>query len=178
MGDIWPYGPPRYTSDAAISQRLAYVGFSAAQVAIMRAIAHAEGGLDLTVINDTPSTGDYSVGTFQINYYGYLYASRVAEFGTPRYLCTSGLNAQCYAARRIFQQQGFRAWSTYTSGSYKKYLHGGGGGGGKPPPPAKPPPHNILPPTEDYSPTIKSATGRVQGIGDQFKAGVNALSRL
>jgi hypothetical protein len=178
MGDIWPYGPPRYTSDAAVRQRLGVVGFRGQDVNIGLAIAHAEGGLDLSVINDTPATGDYSVGTWQINYYGSLYAGRAAEFGTPRYLVTSGLNAQAYACRRVFLQQGWHAWSTYTSGAYRKYLHGGapgGSGGGKPPPP---PGHKILPPTEDYSPAIHAATGHVQGLGDSWKSVVTALQHL
>lgn len=178
MGDVWPYGPPRHTSRAAIVQRLGVVGFKGADLDIGAAIAEAEGGFDLAVVNDTPATGDYSVGTFQINYYGGLYAERVHEFGTPKYLVTNGLNAQVYAARRVFLQQGWRAWSTYSSGEYKKYLHGGAPAPGKPPPPAKPPDHKVLPPTEDYSPAIRATTVHLHGVGDQFKAGVIVLSRL
>jgi Lysozyme like domain len=35
------------------------------------------------LVNDTPATGDYSVGLFQINYYGNLLQSRTAQFGDP-----------------------------------------------------------------------------------------------
>lgn len=177
MGDIWPYGPPRHTTTALVRARLAVVGFTGADIDIGQAIAHAEGGLDLAVINDTPATGDYSVGTWQINYYGSLYAERVHEFGTPQYLVVHGLDPQAYACRRIFLQQGWRAWSTYTSGAYRKYLGSKGstspGGGG-----GAPPSHKILPPTEDYSPTIRAATNHVQSLGDTFHAGALVLSRL
>lgn len=177
MGDIWPYGPPRHTTTALVMARLAVVGFRGVDIDIGQAIAHAEGGLDLAVVNDTPATGDYSVGTFQINYYGSLYAERVHEFGTPQYMVVHGLDPQVYAARRLWLQSGWRPWSTYTSGAYRRYLTGKTTVPGGTPPP-KPPPHDILPPTEDYSPTIVAATNHVQSLGDSFHAAALVLSRL
>lgn len=113
------------------------LGQTQQDAAVYAAIAEAEAGFDLTVLNNTPSTGDYSVGTFQINYFGSLYASRAARFGTPQQLATGGLTKQCLAAV-VIGQGGFTPWSTYTSGAYLQYLHGaappgGGGGGGAPP---------------------------------------------
>lgn len=35
------------------------------------------------IVNDTPETGDYSIGLWQINYYGGLYDAQVARFGSP-----------------------------------------------------------------------------------------------
>jgi hypothetical protein len=35
------------------------------------------------LVNDTPATGDYSVGLWQINYYGGLLTMRSAQFGSP-----------------------------------------------------------------------------------------------
>jgi hypothetical protein len=178
VGDIWPYGRPRFITFAQAVARLRYVGFTAAQADVGAAIGTAESSRDLSVINDTPSTGDYSVGVWQINYYGSLYAERVREFGTPQYMVTKGLNAQAYACRRVFLQQGWSAWSTYNDGAYRKYLQGGGGGSAPPPGGGKPPGHGILPPTEDYSGTIRSATVHVHALGDSFQAGALALSRL
>lgn len=94
--------------------------------AIMAAIAQAESALDLSVINDTPGTGDYSVGAWQINYYAGLYASRAAQFGTPCQLVRGGLGPQARAALAIQGGPGgYNNWTTYTSGAYLKYLHGG-----------------------------------------------------
>lgn len=139
MGDIWPYGPPNHTTWQAVYNE-AFLWFPVASVAAtFAAIAGAEtgGSYDLAVINDTPSTGDYSVGTLQINYFGSLYASRAAAYGTPQQLVQGGLSRQFVAAMGIYHGQGFGAWSTYRSGAYLAYLHGnapatGGGAGGQP----------------------------------------------
>lgn len=140
MGDIWPYGPAKYVSFAATEAALRTAGFSAANANIGAAIGTAESSRDLTVINDTPSTGDYSVGVWQINYYGSLYASRARDFGTPKQLVTGGIGGQAHAARSVFDGAGgWTPWSTYNSGAYRQYLQGGGGGGsGTPPGPPEP----------------------------------------
>lgn len=131
MGDIWPYGPPVYTSWQAIDSWFEDNGFSVTDSAIFAAIGEAEASFDLSVINDTPSTGDYSVGTFQINYYGSLAAERTRLFGTPQQLIAGGLNAQAEAAHYLWSGAGgWTPWSTYNSGAYLAYTHGQGGGGG------------------------------------------------
>ena len=92
---------------------------------IMQAIAQAESALDLSVINDTPSTGDYSVGAWQVNYYDGLYASRAAQFGTPCQLVRGGLGPQARAALAIQGGGGgYNNWTTYTHGVYRQFLHG------------------------------------------------------
>jgi hypothetical protein len=116
----------------------AYTWYANSSIAAtFAAIASAESGLDYTVVNNTPSTGDLSVGLFQINYYGSLYAGRAAAYGTPLQLVQGGLSRQFVAARGIYQGQGLRAWSTYSSGAYLAYLHGytpagGASSGGQP----------------------------------------------
>lgn len=124
MGDIWPYGPPRYVTWDQARKAAENAGFSQDDAAVMAAIGTAESSLDLSVVNDTPSTGDYSVGVWQINYYGSLWAGRRKEFGKPGHLVRAGLQAQANAAFTIWIEQFFNAWSTYNSGAYKKYLHG------------------------------------------------------
>jgi hypothetical protein len=137
MGDIWPYGAPAYeTWQDCYNEALLW--FSDPSVAAtFAAIASAESGLDYTVINDTVATGDYSVGLWQINYFGSLYASRAAAYGTPQQLIEGGLTRQFYAAMGVYHSQGFGAWSTYNSGEYLADLHGyapagGGNTGGQP----------------------------------------------
>lgn len=137
MGDTWPYGPPAYvTWQAAYNE--AFTWFANSSIAAtFAAIASAESGLDYTVVNNTPSTGDLSVGLWQINYYAGLYASRAAEFGTPQQLVQGGLSRQFVAARALYAASGFTPWSTYNNGAYRNYLHGfsppsGGNVGGTP----------------------------------------------
>jgi hypothetical protein len=64
------------------------------------AIAMAESGGNTVSLNNTPSTGDYSVGLWQINYYGSLGPSRTAEYGAPGTL-QSDPNAQAKAAIQL-----------------------------------------------------------------------------
>ena len=127
MPDIYPYGPPLFLDWNTVFNYLQHSGANTTVAAILTAIGVAESSLDVTVINDTPSTGDYSVGIWQINYYGSDYAPRVAEFGTPEQLILGGLAAQARAALTIANQSGFTPWSTYNNGSYAQYLHGYGG---------------------------------------------------
>lgn len=137
MGDTWPYGPPAHNTWQQVYDE-AFTWFADQSIAAtFAAIGSAESGLDWRVINDTPATGDYSVGDFQINYFGSLYADRAAAYGTPQQLVEGGLSRQFYAARGVYHDQGFGAWTTYTSGAYRQYLNGyspagGGNTGGQP----------------------------------------------
>lgn len=124
MGDIWPYGPPNHTNYATVLEAFIRARFTNAQAQIFAGIAGAEAGYDLAVVNNTPSTGDYSVGTFQINYFDGLYAGRAAAYGTPQQLVQGGLNAQVAAAIGVWRSQGFNAWSTYRSGAWQRFASG------------------------------------------------------
>jgi hypothetical protein len=129
MGDIWPYGGPRYTTYARIVRELRGLGMSSADANTGAAVADYESSFDWMVVNDTPATGDYSVGLFQINYYDGLRPGRVAAFGTPAHLARSGVAGQCRACWTLWQQSGWSPWAEVASGAYLPYLQGGGGGG-------------------------------------------------
>jgi hypothetical protein len=64
---------------------------------LMAGIALAESSGNTTVLNDNPSTGDYSVGLWQINYYGGLLGPRTKAYGSPASLQASP-TAQAAAA--------------------------------------------------------------------------------
>ena len=128
MGDIWPYGPPHYTTYDTVVANLRTQGMDAANANIGAAVADYESSFDWMVVNDTPATGDYSVGLFQINYYDGLRPERVKMFGTPAHLATSGVSWQCYACYTLWIDSGWSPWAEVASGAYLPYLQGGGGG--------------------------------------------------
>ena len=68
---------------------------------LMAGIAIAESGGDTAALNNNPNTGDYSVGLWQINYYGSLLPGRTAEYGSPAQL-QADPNAQAKAAISLF----------------------------------------------------------------------------
>lgn len=105
----------------AIESLWVSAGGSKALAPVMAAIAIAESGGRPSAHNPTPP--DDSYGLWQINYYGSMRAGRSREFGTPESLLASP-TAQARAAVAIYRQQGLGAWSTYTSGAYRKYLNG------------------------------------------------------
>jgi hypothetical protein len=72
------------TSGAYLAASALYnAGFRGWALTIMTAIAGRESNWNPSALNNTPATGDYSVGLTQLNYYGDLYSSRVASYGTP-----------------------------------------------------------------------------------------------
>ena len=178
MGDIWPYGGPKHVTWDQVNNWMSNHNQGRYLSAVFAAIATAESGLDEHVVNDTPSTGDYSVGLFQINYYGSLRAGRISEFGTPRHLAQCGLDCQGHAAISIANSQGLSAWSTYNSGAYLQYMHGVSGTPGPVGGREGLPPHNISPPKEDWSDTIRIAANAHRGSAARFDNASKALRHL
>jgi hypothetical protein len=142
MGDEWPYAPAQYLDWNSVYNYLLSLGLDDQNAATLTAIGTAESSLDVSVVNNTPATGDLSVGIWQINYFGNLYAGRAAAYGTPQQLVLGGLATQARAAISV-ASGGYGPWSTYKSGAYLKYLHGfagvqpsqtGPGGTGNAPP--------------------------------------------
>ena len=101
-------------------------GFTSKEAKIMAAIAMAESSGLARALNDDLKTGDNSFGLWQIN-----------MIDTPNYklgeerrkklniesndeLYNPAVNVR--AAKMIFDEQGFDAWSVYKSGAYKQFL--------------------------------------------------------
>lgn len=81
-------------------------------------IALAESGGRVNALN--PTAPDYSVGPWQINYFGNLREPRTRQFGSPQQLMSDPL-ANARAAVAISQGgKDFSPWSTYTSGAYRR----------------------------------------------------------
>jgi hypothetical protein len=97
-------------------------GFSDQEAAIMGAIGAAESSGNPRAHNPDASTGDNSYGLWQINMLGKMGPERRKQFDieNDEQLWEPNINAK--AARKIWEQQGFEAWSVYKSGAYKKYL--------------------------------------------------------
>ena len=102
--------PNEQLSADQVAQLLLEAGFTPEQAAQMTAIAKNESGYNAGILNDNPATGDYSVGLFQINYYGNLAQSRTAEFGSPSSLAANP-EAQAQAAKTLFDQSGYGPWA-------------------------------------------------------------------
>jgi hypothetical protein len=99
-------------------------GFSAGESTTMTAIALAESGGETTSHNAVPP--DDSYGLWQINMIGKLGPSRLKEFGLTSASQLFDPAANAVAARKIYLGSGYHAWSTYTSGAYKLYMHKAG----------------------------------------------------
>jgi Lysozyme like domain len=108
-------------SPAEAYQALITAGLSPSVALILTAVGGAESTWNLDAVNNDPGTGDYSIGVWQINYYGDLLQSRTAQFGSPAELL-GNLPAQASAAAEIYHEQGLKAWTTYTSGAFSAYL--------------------------------------------------------
>ena len=92
------------------------------KIPTMTAIAMAESTGRSGVLNDTPSTGDLSYGLWQINMIGDMGPERRKLFGikSNEELFDPLTNAR--AAYKIYERQGYDAWSVYKSGKYRDYM--------------------------------------------------------
>jgi len=115
---------------AQLAQLAADAGFTGTALTTAVAVALAENGAALgpdpsistTSINDDPATGDYSVGAWQVNYFGNLLPSRTAAYGSPSFL-QSNPQAQANAAYSISSGgTDFSPWTTFKDGAYAQYL--------------------------------------------------------
>lgn len=129
-GTAGPGGPgPPAAGSGYIGPRKAYqalraAGFSQPAAIMMTAIGGVESGWRTTALNDTPATGDLSVGVWQLNYFGNLGPERTALFGmTWQQLRVADLQTQADAAFRLYQSAGgFGPWQPdITSGKILRF---------------------------------------------------------
>lgn len=96
-------------------------GFSAAQATIMTAIAGAESGFNPKAHNPRPPDNSYGLG--QVNMIGRLGPARREEFGLSS---NEELFDPITNMRASYKISGggknWRPWTTFTHGTYKKYL--------------------------------------------------------
>ncbi len=101
-------------------------GFTPEQAKIMAAIALAESSGRANALNNDISTGDNSYGLWQINMIDYpdykLGEERRGKLKLKdnNELFNPAVNVR--AAKMIFDEQGYDAWSVYKTGAYKKFL--------------------------------------------------------
>lgn len=114
--------PNEQLSADQVAKLLLNAGFTPDQSAQMTAVAQNESGFNAGILNNTPATGDYSVGLFQINYAGNLAPSRTQEFGSPASLAADP-QAQANAAHTLFEQSGYGPWQAdWINGSAQRNL--------------------------------------------------------
>jgi tape measure domain-containing protein len=114
-------------------------GFNDRDASIMAAIAMAESGGRSNAHNNNVATGDNSYGLWQVNMLGRMGPERRRSFGigSNEALFDPAVNAS--AARKVFESQGFGAWSVFKSGAYKQFLPQAMRAGAAPMAPALPP---------------------------------------
>jgi hypothetical protein len=115
----------RDTSIKSVSElvRLAKeAGFSDTQAPIMASIAASESSGNPSAHNPNAQTGDNSFGLWQINMLGRMGPERRRMFGiqSDEELFDPKVNAR--AAKKIFDMQGFNAWSDYKNNKYMAYM--------------------------------------------------------
>lgn len=96
-------------------------GFSGDDTKIAVAVALAESGGDTQSHNSTPP--DDSYGLWQINMLGSLGPSRRKRYNLKSNADLFDPTINARVAHGIFQESGWKAWTTYTRGTYKKYLN-------------------------------------------------------
>lgn len=110
--------PPEQLSFAQIEALWVSNGGDPNWAPTMAGIAMAESGGRYKALNNNPSTGDYSVGLWQINYYGDLLGPRTKTYGDPASL-QADPNAQAKAAIDLLGGGGgIGAWRGDTVGNY------------------------------------------------------------
>lgn len=113
-------------SGNGITQQQAYelalnAGFNESEARTMAAIAVAESSLNPGALN--PKGKDLSYGLWQINMLGKLGVERRSDYGlnSNEELYDPATNAR--VAYEVYKEQGFDAWSAYSSGAYQKYVN-------------------------------------------------------
>ena len=114
-------------SQPKINEMLLAVGFTPEQAKIMAAVAMAESAGDPMI--DTVKSGldpekknEFSIGLFQLNMIDAFLEERLKLFGIESTDELYDPIVNVIAAKRLYDQIGFGAWSAYNNNSYKKFL--------------------------------------------------------
>lgn len=113
--------PPYCVERNDICESLRKAGFQENQLNLMMAISRAESGWRIEALGDTTITNKTwgpSVGVLQV---------RTINPGRPqgcrvREQLNMNLDAQTACGYQIYRSQGYKAWSVYLNGAYKKFL--------------------------------------------------------
>lgn len=107
-----------------VYKALRHAGVPRGDAVMLTAIAGVESGYSTLAWNQDANTGDDSVGLFQINYLGSLYAARVQLTGlTPEQLHAADVQTQADAAAKLYGQSGLQPWEPdITSGKVGPFL--------------------------------------------------------
>ncbi len=155
-------------SDAEIAKLASDAGFTGDNIKIAVAVARAESGGDPKAHNAKPP--DDSYGLWQINMLGSLGPDRRKRFNLKSNSSLYDPATNARAAFGIWKQSGWGAWTTYTRGTYKKYLNG------NVTVPESTPAGNTPPAS---APPVLGIAGAVNAFGDTiFKAGSNLAGIL
>jgi hypothetical protein len=107
-------------SKNAIAGYAQNAGFKGDEIKIATAIAMAESGGNTKAHNAVPP--DDSYGLWQINMLGALGRDRQKRFHLASYADLYNPVVNARAAYSIYKGSGWQAWTTYTRGTYKKFL--------------------------------------------------------
>lgn len=122
LGTAPPTGTGVRLTGPQIKQFALAAGFPPDVARIMAAIALGESSGNTRAHNPNAKTGDNSYGLWQINMLGNMGPARRASFGikSNEELFDPMTNAR--AAKKIYDSQGYRAWSVYKKDAHKQYL--------------------------------------------------------
>lgn len=98
-------------------------GFTGKDLPIAVAVALAESGGETTSHNATPP--DNSYGLWQINMLGSMGPDRRRALNIPNNEALYDPATNARAARMVWKTQGWGGWTTFTRGTYKKFLQPG-----------------------------------------------------
>lgn len=109
----------------SLEQAYAYAraaGATDAEAKFLAAVAVPESGLNPTAHNPNAATGDDSYGLWQINMLGAMGVDRARSWGLSSYEQLFDPATNAMAAVSLLRSQGQRAWTTFSSGAYMKYV--------------------------------------------------------
>jgi hypothetical protein len=107
-------------SKAELGSLASGAGFKGDEIPVIVAIALAESGGNPKAHNATPP--DDSYGLLQINMLGALGPARRKQYGLSTNTALYDPATNFRVGYGIYKGSGFKAWTTYTRGTYKKYL--------------------------------------------------------